>query len=98
MNEAWNTGRPGQPLGTEAMAGTTYASSPAPRPDRARPGTADASPDVVTDIADDVVVDIRQRRADVVRRLLCSGVSHRTLTALLPEWSDLIVGLSHEQS
>lgn len=38
----------------------------------------------------EVLVDPRQRRARVVRRLLRRGVTPRTLRFLLPEWIDLI--------
>jgi hypothetical protein len=41
-----------------------------------------------------VLVDPRQHREDVVRRLLLLGVSTRTLRALLPAWSALIVAVS----
>jgi len=39
---------------------------------------------------DIVRVDPREHRADVVRRLLLLGASERTLTTLLPDWSELI--------
>ncbi len=43
-----------------------------------------------------VLVDPRQHRADVVRRLLCCGVSAATLLHLLPEWSELIGRVDRE--
>jgi hypothetical protein len=38
----------------------------------------------------EVLVDPRQRRARVVRRLLRRGVTSATLRLLLPDWIDLI--------
>lgn len=38
----------------------------------------------------EVIVDVRQRRPEVVARLLDLGVSARTLTILLPGWTSLI--------
>ena len=38
----------------------------------------------------EVLVDPRQRRVRVVRRLLRRGVTAATLRLLLPDWSDLI--------
>ncbi len=38
----------------------------------------------------EVLVDPRQRRSRVVRRLLRRGVTAATLRLLLPEWIDLI--------
>lgn len=43
---------------------------------------------------DHVLVDVRHRRETIVRRLLCLGVSTRTLRALLPEWSLLIASVA----
>lgn len=43
-----------------------------------------------------VLVDQRQHRAQVVRRLLSCGISADTLVQLLPEWSELIVCIDHE--
>ena len=45
---------------------------------------------VPTPSGEDVIVDPREHREDVVRRLLGLGVTARCLTALLPEWSLLI--------
>ena len=44
----------------------------------------------------EVLVDPRQHRAHVVRRLLCGGVSATTLRHLLPEWATLITQTEHE--
>jgi hypothetical protein len=74
--------------------------------DVALPDTDVATPETLT--ADDaegdvcipvpggshVLVDPRRHREDVVRRLLLLGVSTRTLRALLPAWSGLIVAVS----
>ena len=38
----------------------------------------------------EVLVDPRQRRTRVVRRLLRRGVTATTLRLLLPDWTDLI--------
>ncbi len=38
----------------------------------------------------EVLVDPRQRRVRVVRRLLRRGVTAATLRLLLPDWTDLI--------
>jgi len=38
----------------------------------------------------DVIVDVCQRRPDVVARLLAMGVSEETLMTLLPDWESLI--------
>jgi hypothetical protein len=43
---------------------------------------------------DHVLVDVRHRREAIVRRLLCLGVSTRTLRALLPEWTLLIASVA----
>jgi hypothetical protein len=43
---------------------------------------------------EDQVIDPRLRRVETVRRLLELGVSSRTLMAILPEWSELIAGVS----
>lgn len=43
-----------------------------------------------------VLVDLRQHRPQVVRRLLTCGVSADTLVQLLPEWSALIVSIAHQ--
>ncbi len=43
-----------------------------------------------------VLVDPRQHRADVVRRLLCCGVSATTLLHMLPEWAPLILRVDRE--
>ena len=51
---------------------------------------------VPTPGAGEIVVDVRARRADVVHRLLDLGVSRCTLTALLPEWSELIATVASE--
>ncbi len=37
-----------------------------------------------------IVVDVTGHREEVVRRLLCRGVSSITLRTLLPEWDPLI--------
>jgi hypothetical protein len=46
----------------------------------------------------DVIVDVRQHRADVVARLLAVGVSPHTLTTLLPEWAELIAAVAAEHA
>ncbi|GEM_PF-1890634 len=43
-----------------------------------------------------VLVDPRQHRAHVVRRLLCCGVSAATLLHMLPEWETLIREVDRE--
>jgi hypothetical protein len=43
---------------------------------------------------EDQVIDPRLRRVETVRRLLELGISSRTLTAILPEWSELIATVS----
>ena len=55
-----------------------------------------ASYEVQVPIPDDghVTVDIRERRADVVARLLAMQVSPRTLITLLPEWEQLILAVA----
>jgi len=44
----------------------------------------------------EVLVDPRQRRARVVRRLLRRGVTAGTLRLLLPDWRHLIDQAEHE--
>jgi len=44
----------------------------------------------------EVLVDPRQRRARVVRRLLRRGVTAATLRLLLPDWTDLIDRAEHD--
>jgi hypothetical protein len=44
-----------------------------------------------------VLVDLRERRADVVGRLLGLGVTPRTLTTLLPEWEELILTVAAQR-
>lgn len=43
-----------------------------------------------------VPVDPRGHRTDVVRRLLCRGVSPATLRMLLPDWAPMIAHLEAE--
>ncbi len=45
-----------------------------------------------------VVVNVRQRRPEVVARLLGLGVSSATLLTLLPEWRELINQVSERHS
>lgn len=52
--------------------------------------------DVPTPDNGHITVQVRERRADVVARLLAMGVSARTLTTLLPEWADLIDAVAAE--
>lgn len=52
--------------------------------------TPDGGVSVRTPDGGEVLVDPRSHRADVVRRLLCLGVSARTLITLLPDWAPLI--------
>jgi hypothetical protein len=68
-----------------------------PDTDIASPETADgADGEVCIPVpgGSHVLVDPRRHREDVVRRLLLLGVSTRTLRALLPAWSALIVAVS----
>jgi len=61
----------------------------------------DAAPyEVQVPIPDDghVTVDIRERRADVVARLLAMEVSPRTLITLLPEWERLILTVAAQHT
>lgn len=44
----------------------------------------------------DVLLDPRQHRAQVVLRLLATGVSAATLRSIVPEWSALIAVLDEE--
>jgi hypothetical protein len=44
----------------------------------------------------DVLLDPRQHRAQVVLRLLATGISAATLRAIVPEWSALIAVLDEE--
>lgn len=65
------------------------------------PATAVAADrhEVRVPIPDDghLIVDVRERRADVVARLLDLGVSVRCLTTLLPEWTELINAVAAER-
>jgi hypothetical protein len=45
-----------------------------------------------------VLVDLRERRADVVGRLLDLGVTPRTLMTLLPEWEAMIARVAAQRS
>ncbi len=42
------------------------------------------------------LIDPRRHRPEVVRRLLCSGVSAAALHQLLPDWTALIVTAERE--
>ncbi len=44
----------------------------------------------------ELFVDPRRHRPQVVRRLLCSGVSSATLHELFPDWTALIVAAERE--
>ena len=44
----------------------------------------------------EVLVDPRHHRPQVVRRLLCSGVSATTLRQLFPDWASLIAAAERE--
>lgn len=44
----------------------------------------------------EVLVDPRHHRPQVVRRLLCSGVSATTLRQLFPDWTSLIATAERE--
>lgn len=43
-----------------------------------------------------VLLDPRQHRAQVIRRLLTAGVTADTLRAIVPEWSSLISEIDGE--
>lgn len=45
-----------------------------------------------------ISVHIRERRSEVVARLLAMGISTRTLTTLLPEWTELIGSVAKEHA
>ena len=45
-----------------------------------------------------ITVSIRERRSEVVARLLAMGISTRTLMTLLPEWTDLIGSIAKEHA
>lgn len=45
-----------------------------------------------------ISVRIRERRSEVVARLLAMGISTRTLMTLLPEWTDLIGSVAKEHA
>ena len=99
MNSHWNERGPnGPPTGPDDRSRTAVAAlgtcpdDPPVAADGGRPFEVR----VPTPGDGDIVVDVRARRADVVHRLLDLGVSRRTLTALLPEWSDLIAAVASE--
>lgn len=45
-----------------------------------------------------ISVRIRERRSEVVARLLALGISTRTLMTLLPEWTELIGSVANEHA
>jgi hypothetical protein len=99
VNDHWNEGGPQEPaVGPSDRSRVSLAgldTVPA-GPSVAASGGRPFEVRVPTPGAGDIVVDVRARRADVVHRLMNLGVSRYTLTALLPEWSELIAAVASE--
>lgn len=99
MNSHWNERGPHEPPAGPGERSQTSVAPFGTRPDGPPVAAHSGRPFEVcvpTPAAGDIVVDIRARRGDVVHRLMNLGVSRCTLTALLPEWSELIAAVASE--